>query len=163
MFHDRVITMLHGPCHQNDPDFLSSQCSISVSSQCNMALVSTMFHDTFCHNTPWPVSSQSFLPISSQCSLSPLITMLHALYSQCSRNLVIAMFLDHVITMLHDPCHHNDQEFFSSQCSMTVSPQCSTILVITMFHDRVITMLHDTRSEERRVGKECRSRWSPYH
>src|SRR2546430_13196905 len=24
-------------------------------------------------------------------------------------------------------------------------------------------LLHDTRSEERRVGKECRSRWSPYH
>ena len=23
--------------------------------------------------------------------------------------------------------------------------------------------LGDTRSEERRVGKECRSRWSPYH
>ena len=22
---------------------------------------------------------------------------------------------------------------------------------------------HDVRSEERRVGKECRSRWSPYH
>src|SRR5258708_24999988 len=22
---------------------------------------------------------------------------------------------------------------------------------------------HDDRSEERRVGKECRSRWSPYH
>src|SRR5256885_14179863 len=22
---------------------------------------------------------------------------------------------------------------------------------------------HDQRSEERRVGKECRSRWSPYH
>src|SRR5256886_7499830 len=22
---------------------------------------------------------------------------------------------------------------------------------------------HSTRSEERRVGKECRSRWSPYH
>src|ERR1039458_7372899 len=22
---------------------------------------------------------------------------------------------------------------------------------------------HDPRSEERRVGKECRSRWSPYH
>ena len=27
-------------------------------------------------------------------------------------------------------------------------------------HDGVITHL---RSEERRVGKECRSRWSPYH
>ena len=24
-------------------------------------------------------------------------------------------------------------------------------------------ILLDTRSEERRVGKECRSRWSPYH
>ena len=23
--------------------------------------------------------------------------------------------------------------------------------------------IRDTRSEERRVGKECRSRWSPYH
>src|SRR3712207_9227509 len=23
--------------------------------------------------------------------------------------------------------------------------------------------LHHARSEERRVGKECRSRWSPYH
>ena len=26
-----------------------------------------------------------------------------------------------------------------------------------------ITRLMQTRSEERRVGKECRSRWSPYH
>src|SRR5690348_9579461 len=25
------------------------------------------------------------------------------------------------------------------------------------------TLLLPTRSEERRVGKECRSRWSPYH
>jgi len=27
----------------------------------------------------------------------------------------------------------------------------------------VAAVLGDTRSEERRVGKECRSRWSPYH
>ena len=27
--------------------------------------------------------------------------------------------------------------------------------------EKLIT--HTTRSEERRVGKECRSRWSPYH
>ena len=26
-----------------------------------------------------------------------------------------------------------------------------------------IYMEHVVRSEERRVGKECRSRWSPYH
>ena len=24
-------------------------------------------------------------------------------------------------------------------------------------------LTHTARSEERRVGKECRSRWSPYH
>src|SRR3712207_3376329 len=28
---------------------------------------------------------------------------------------------------------------------------------------RLLTLVGDTRSEERRVGKECRSRWSPYH
>ena len=29
--------------------------------------------------------------------------------------------------------------------------------------DEFINFGHTTRSEERRVGKECRSRWSPYH
>ena len=28
---------------------------------------------------------------------------------------------------------------------------------------RIIEVVMDFRSEERRVGKECRSRWSPYH
>ena len=36
-------------------------------------------------------------------------------------------------------------------------------------HQQMLLLLHDCgmgiaeRSEERRVGKECRSRWSPYH
>ena len=29
--------------------------------------------------------------------------------------------------------------------------------------DIIYHTLEETRSEERRVGKECRSRWSPYH
>src|SRR2546425_3990279 len=29
--------------------------------------------------------------------------------------------------------------------------------------ENVLARRRDTRSEERRVGKECRSRWSPYH
>ena len=45
--------------------------------------------------------------------------------SQCSRILVITMFHDHVITILHGSSHHNAPEFLSSQCSMTVSSQCS--------------------------------------
>ena len=28
---------------------------------------------------------------------------------------------------------------------------------------RELLELQEERSEERRVGKECRSRWSPYH
>jgi len=34
-----------------------------------------------------------------------------------------------------------------------------------MLVQKLITnaVLEDGRSEERRVGKECRSRWSPYH
>ena len=28
---------------------------------------------------------------------------------------------------------------------------------------QVNNLVHAERSEERRVGKECRSRWSPYH
>ena len=31
------------------------------------------------------------------------------------------------------------------------------------FESRIIIGSTDDRSEERRVGKECRSRWSPYH
>ena len=41
--------------------------------------------------------------------------------------------------------------------------------MIQTFHQRGIRISMDdfdsgySRSEERRVGKECRSRWSPYH
>ena len=31
------------------------------------------------------------------------------------------------------------------------------------FDDQEQSLIHTMRSEERRVGKECRSRWSPYH
>ncbi len=31
------------------------------------------------------------------------------------------------------------------------------------FTNRFEVSSHTARSEERRVGKECRSRWSPYH
>ena len=35
-----------------------------------------------------------------------------------------------------------------------------SVIAITAIGDTVRKL---TRSEERRVGKECRSRWSPYH
>ena len=39
---------------------------------------------------------------------------------------------------------------------------CNCELIVM---DRILLqeLVDKTRSEERRVGKECRSRWSPYH
>ena len=34
---------------------------------------------------------------------------------------------------------------------------------IWLDNQEVANLLRISRSEERRVGKECRSRWSPYH
>ena len=37
----------------------------------------------------------------------------------------------------------------------------ASVIMAEFFDDLGVSEL--TRSEERRVGKECRSRWSPYH
>ena len=49
-------------------------------------------------------------------------------------------------------------------CGMTVYDYCHLghARVMVVF-DMIARWLRTTRSEERRVGKECRSRWSPYH
>ena len=39
----------------------------------------------------------------------------------------------------------------------------AAMMVINFAIAMVIGMVTLPRSEERRVGKECRSRWSPYH
>src|SRR2546427_11346303 len=44
----------------------------------------------------------------------------------------------------------------------TQPPALVTLGQALMF-DKVLSGNRDIRSEERRVGKECRSRWSPYH
>ena len=37
------------------------------------------------------------------------------------------------------------------------------VIVGSGYHINPKILGYNTRSEERRVGKECRSRWSPYH
>src|SRR2546422_11234239 len=39
------------------------------------------------------------------------------------------------------------------------------VVLVPAAHERELERdyVQDNRSEERRVGKECRSRWSPYH
>ena len=44
-----------------------------------------------------------------------------------------------------------------NEMNETKSDQPKGVLVLASLENRL------TRSEERRVGKECRSRWSPYH
>src|SRR3712207_9585145 len=54
----------------------------------------------------------------------------------------------------------------SGSFMLFVSKLCRTcagfgIIYSALWYDLVRSLAH--RSEERRVGKECRSRWSPYH
>ena len=48
---------------------------------------------------------------------------------------------------------------FTSLCPITGQPDFATITISYVPGERMV----ESRSEERRVGKECRSRWSPYH
>ena len=46
---------------------------------------------------------------------------------------------------------------------MAVTGGLDTIAVRMPDNDIARALIKYARSEERRVGKECRSRWSPYH
>ena len=37
------------------------------------------------------------------------------------------------------------------------------VIMVPATEEQYYAYMHPLRSEERRVGKECRSRWSPYH
>ena len=38
-----------------------------------------------------------------------------------------------------------------------------SLIATRMTTEQMLPIVDKMRSEERRVGKECRSRWSPYH
>src|SRR5688572_33089113 len=52
-------------------------------------------------------------------------------------------------------------------CALPISDLAAKEVTLLVDGKKVATDLFersmDARSEERRVGKECRSRWSPYH
>ena len=45
----------------------------------------------------------------------------------------------------------------------TIEPNTGRVAVPDARLDKLAEIVKPRRSEERRVGKECRSRWSPYH
>ena len=62
--------------------------------------------------------------------------------------------------------------FLSAACSVEAQEYATDRLFMKEFkktkclsltEDKIKNMKIIRRSEERRVGKECRSRWSPYH
>ena len=64
--------------------------------------------------------------------------------------------------------NRNDLDYFHMEHSNGRCRQCENqcILTINKFSDETKFITGNrclSRSEERRVGKECRSRWSPYH
>ena len=63
-------------------------------------------------------------------------------------NKVIAYFQE-AMPVAETELHYNNP--FELLIAVILSAQCT---------DKRVNMI---RSEERRVGKECRSRWSPYH
>ena len=72
-----------------------------------------------------------------------------------------SLFLrQHIIpgnTFFHRP-HVKNTGCFLCRCISTSHLQHVTMLTALTYQPH-----HHRRSEERRVGKECRSRWSPYH
>src|SRR2546429_5955098 len=62
--------------------------------------------------------------------------------------------------LLHDPVQARVD---AAEGQDAASPQSITQRAIAVDRARRTQLLRQLRSEERRVGKECRSRWSPYH
>ena len=67
----------------------------------------------------------------------------------------------------HDKLHEECGVFgVYSECSVQACSLCSLTVRSESYHVQnpaAECAFHAERSEERRVGKECRSRWSPYH
>ena len=58
---------------------------------------------------------------------------------------------------------HTDDPRVRTAYGMLCSAVAITLNILLAAAKFVVGTLAGSRSEERRVGKECRSRWSPYH
>src|SRR5574340_1281815 len=55
-------------------------------------------------------------------------------------------------------------DWSSDVCSSDLTLPALVVQSQALLHAEAVLLVDDhQRSEERRVGKECRSRWSPYH
>ena len=56
-----------------------------------------------------------------------------------------------------------DRAVAEMRCYLSRRYDCDKIFTATGDKRNQLVLMMAIRSEERRVGKECRSRWSPYH
>src|SRR2546430_17700312 len=67
----------------------------------------------------------------------------------------------------HDPLKSTELDAALSNCLSCkgCTPECPSNVNLALLKAEMLyaRWKRDGRSEERRVGKECRSRWSPYH
>ena len=73
-------------------------------------------------------------------------------------------------TICHPPNGRKTQDEFCKDVYDKVGDEYAVIgkytgnkIPVEFVHNKCGTHFKERRSEERRVGKECRSRWSPYH
>ena len=61
------------------------------------------------------------------------------------------------------PVLPDDEVLYELADLFRVFGDSTRIKILYALHDDELCVQDIARSEERRVGKECRSRWSPYH
>ena len=59
--------------------------------------------------------------------------------------------------------HQAMADYIYSLCAITLDQTKGYLIENRLSHLMETLGCRSFRSEERRVGKECRSRWSPYH
>ena len=82
--------------------------------------------------------------------------------------LVLSMSLPMMLSMLVNSLYNIVDSYFVAQISEQAMTALSLVYPLQLLETAIavgfgIGMNAAARSEERRVGKECRSRWSPYH
>ena len=83
---------------------------------------------------------------------------------------LVIQFVERVMTCSAKKCSYSSERFILKRGSNRIMIQAiqanvsvEISLQIIELDVWVMILENYSRSEERRVGKECRSRWSPYH
>src|SRR3712207_5898539 len=103
--------------------------------------------------------------------LRPLLTVAAARLAggagEAAHKLAAAVEFIHTATLLHDDVVDSSRLRRGKVAAHLIWGAPSSVLVGDFLFARAFELMVETgsmqRSEERRVGKECRSRWSPYH